>query len=238
MSAVESRRGLVDVFVGDRILASFNASRTCLMHATAAAGAAQQIVREVGSYNSQEDNSTDSALRVNIGAASGYVLCGDTGCAEMRRFSLLGVLPVLACGMERAARAFGLDVVCNTALRKDTEHQNVLLLVPRRVRLVKQSARGGDHVPLSVQVDDEETCFCVYSLLVEEEGNAQHGKDGEWMYHIGAAAAEWDPYNAAMRAYLSGTDEELAAAMAGEHHRQARSTISLLGHTTPLAVHV
>eukprot|EP01061_Rhynchopus_euleeides_P046052 TRINITY_DN859_c0_g1_i12.p1 TRINITY_DN859_c0_g1~~TRINITY_DN859_c0_g1_i12.p1 ORF type:complete len:459 (+),score=160.52 TRINITY_DN859_c0_g1_i12:182-1378(+) len=246
MSAVESRRGLVDVFVGDRILASFNTSRPCLLHPTAAAGAAQQIVRAVQDDGMQRGDSVSPfPLRVNIGAASGRVLCGDTGCAEMRRFSLLGVLPVLACGMERAARAFGLDVVCNTALRQDAEHEHVLLLVPRMVRLVKQNARGGgEHVPMSVQVDNnninnnDDTCFCVYSLLVEEEGNAQHDKDGEWMYHIGKAAAEWDPYNAAMRAYLSGTDMQKAGEMAGEHHRQAHSTISLLGHTTPLAVHV
>eukprot|EP01061_Rhynchopus_euleeides_P046063 TRINITY_DN859_c0_g1_i7.p1 TRINITY_DN859_c0_g1~~TRINITY_DN859_c0_g1_i7.p1 ORF type:complete len:461 (+),score=157.89 TRINITY_DN859_c0_g1_i7:182-1384(+) len=248
MSAVESRRGLVDVFVGDRILASFNTSRPCLLHPTAAAGAAQQIVRAVQDDGMQRGDSVSPfPLRVNIGAASGRVLCGDTGCAEMRRFSLLGVLPVLACGMERAARAFGLDVVCNTALRQDAEHEHVLLLVPRMVRLVKQNAHGCEDAHTAVEVDNNDNsnsnnndmCFCVYALLVKAtEGSSQPGGDGEWMYHIGKAAAEWDPYNAAMRAYLSGTDMQKAGEMAGEHHRQAHSTISLLGHTTPLAVHV
>ena len=195
------------------------------------------------SSSTQQGRILDSDLRVNIGAASGRVLCGDTGCLEMRRFSLLGVLPVLACGLERAARAFGLDVLCNTALRKETEHEYVLLLVPRRVRLVKQSARGGDQSPMALQVDNnyennnEDACFCVYSLLVQGEDNAMHD-DGEWMYHIGAAAAEWEPYNAAMRAFLSTHNMQEAAELAGEHRKQAHSTISLLGHTTPLAVHV
>eukprot|EP01061_Rhynchopus_euleeides_P018089 TRINITY_DN2991_c1_g1_i7.p1 TRINITY_DN2991_c1_g1~~TRINITY_DN2991_c1_g1_i7.p1 ORF type:complete len:614 (+),score=144.25 TRINITY_DN2991_c1_g1_i7:217-1842(+) len=132
MSAVESRRGLVDMFIGDRILASFNTSRPCLVHGTAAVGAVQDVVRAVRSNatrrvsntecdsgagacaaqnivkplsNENNDGNSEGPLRVNIGAASGRVLCGDTGCLEMRRFSLLGVLPLMACGMERAARA-------------------------------------------------------------------------------------------------------------------------------------
>ena len=269
MSAVESRRGLVDMFIGDRILASFNTSRPCLVHGTAAVGAVQDVVRAVRSNatrrvsntecdsaagacaaqnsvgplsNENNDAAIEGPLRVSIGAASGRVLCGDTGCLEMRRFSLLGVLPLMACGMERAARAFGLDVVCNTTLQQDAVHEHVLLLVPRLVRLVKQSASGGDCVRNAVlgteDKNDDGTCR-VHELLVHAESvDTSKSQYCEWMYHIGAAAAEWEPYNAAMRAFLSTHNMQEAAELAGEHRKQAHSTISLLGHTTLLDVHV
>ena len=268
MSAVESRRGLVDMFIGDRILASFNTSRPCLVHGTAAVGAVQDVVRAVRSNatrrvsntecdsaagacaaqnsvdplsNENNDGNSEGPLRVNIGAASGRVLCGDTGYLEMRRFSLLGVLPLMACGMERAARAFGLDVVCNTTLQQDAVHEHVLLLVPRLVRFVKQSVSGGVCVRNAVFGTDEKdngTCR-VHELLVHAEGaDTSILREGEWMYHIGAAAAEWEPYNAAMHTFLSTHNMQEAAELAGEHHKQAHSTISLLGHATPLDVHV
>eukprot|EP01061_Rhynchopus_euleeides_P001676 TRINITY_DN11226_c0_g1_i1.p1 TRINITY_DN11226_c0_g1~~TRINITY_DN11226_c0_g1_i1.p1 ORF type:complete len:392 (+),score=82.85 TRINITY_DN11226_c0_g1_i1:102-1178(+) len=246
MSAVEARGGLVDIFVGDRILASFNTSRLCVMHAAAAAGAAQHIIRAVRSDNTYKRGTRPhNAVHINIGAASGRVLCGDLGCAEMRRFSLLGTLPVVASGMERASRALGLDVLCTPGLCQDAEHEHVFLLVPRLVRLVKARARGSDSVRSAVQGclrDDDDTYNSegsshAYELVVRDTAEtATHGE--EWMYHIGKAAAEWAPYNAAMRAFLTGCGVESAASRAGDHQRQAHTTICLLGSMIPLAVQV
>ena len=45
LQATDSRRGMVDVFVGDRIHCSFNASKQCASHATSALHAASMLMR-------------------------------------------------------------------------------------------------------------------------------------------------------------------------------------------------
>eukprot|EP01061_Rhynchopus_euleeides_P025901 TRINITY_DN4212_c0_g5_i1.p2 TRINITY_DN4212_c0_g5~~TRINITY_DN4212_c0_g5_i1.p2 ORF type:complete len:167 (+),score=39.96 TRINITY_DN4212_c0_g5_i1:34-501(+) len=153
----------------------------------------------------------------------------------MRRFSLLGTLPMLACGMERAARAFGIDILCNTAMQREAEHEQVLLLVPRLVRLVKATAC--DSETLTAAVPGEGT-HRVYELLAQGTDRRPNGAQ-EWMYELVqnmCAAGDWETYNTAMQAYLEGASADDAALCAGAHGSLLRSNARLLGGTCPLVV--
>ena len=125
LQATDSRRGMVDVFVGDRIHCSFNASKQCASHATSALHAASMLMR------------AGLAASVNVGVATGTLLRGDMGCDVMRRFSMVGTLVRNVHGMERAGRMLGCDVVCNRMCFSDAECEHDLRLLPCKVEVAR-----------------------------------------------------------------------------------------------------
>ena len=156
LQATETRRGMVDVFIGDRIHCSFNASKQCATHATSALHAASLLLKGVSSF----------CEKVNAGVASGKVLRGDMGCEVMRRFSMVGELVRDVNGLERAGRMLGCDVVCNRMCFVDAECEHQLRLLPCKVEV----ASGCE-----AQV--------VAEVMAPERKTA--GAVDEWMYMIG-----------------------------------------------------
>ena len=156
LQATESYRGMVDVFVGDKVHCSFNTSRQCANHATSALHTAAVLMK--GLMPSQ----------VNIGVASGKVLRGEMGCAVMRRFSMVGTLVRDVHGMERAGRILGCDVLCNRMCFSDAECEHVLRLLPCKVDV---SATCAEHE-------------VVAELLLHDTPSSDSPAE-EWMYAIG-----------------------------------------------------
>ena len=175
LQATVSWRGMVDVFVGDRIHCSFNASKQCGSHATSALHAANALMQ-----------GTDGvASHANVGVASGKVLRGDMGCDVMRRFSMVGSLVRDVHGMERAGRVFGCDVVCNRLCFSDAECEHSLRLLPCKVEVARDCEPE-----------------VVAELAVQTQAPAAAVVD-EWMYQIGEKK-DWEDYNQAVRKYLKG----------------------------------
>ena len=124
LQATEVHRGMVDVFVGDRIHCSFNTSKSCASHATSALHTAALLLRD-----------DDIAPHVNMGVATGKMLCGDMGCEVMRRFSMVGALVRDVNVLERAGRVLGYSALCNRLCFSDTECEHELRLVPCKVEV-------------------------------------------------------------------------------------------------------
>ena len=184
LQATETRRGMVDVFIGDRIHCSFNASKQCATHATSALHAASLLLKGASSF----------CEKVNAGVATGKVLRGDMGCEVMRRFSMVGELVRDVNGLERVGRMLGCDVVCNRMCFSDAECEHQLRLLPCKVEV----ASGCE-----AQVVAE-----VMSQLADSAGAVD-----EWMYMIGGEK-HWEEYNIAVRGYLRGEQSDLDVAEA------------------------
>ena len=184
LQATETRRGMVDVFIGDRIHCSFNASKQCATHATSALHAASLLLKGASSF----------CEKVNAGVATGKVLRGDMGCEVMRRFSMVGELVRDVNGLERVGRMLGCDVVCNRMCFSDAECEHQLRLLPCKVEV----ASGCE-----AQV--------VAEVIAKEEDTAVSAD--EWMYMIGGKK-HWEEYNIAVRGYLRGEQSDLDVAMA------------------------
>ena len=174
LQATEVRRGMVDVFVGDRIHCSFNTSKQCASHATSALHAATLLL-------CGDDNNI--APHVNMGVATGKVLRGDMGCEVMRRFSMVGTLVRDVNVLERAGRVLGCSVLCNRLCFKESECEHQLRLVPCKVEVGESR---------------EEV---VAELVVPEE--AATPAQAEWMYML-KGDKQWEDYNTAVRGYLRG----------------------------------
>ena len=184
LQATETRRGMVDVFIGDRIHCSFNASKQCATHATSALHAASLLLKGASSF----------CEKVNAGVATGKVLRGDMGCEVMRRFSMVGELVRDVNGLERVGRMLGCDVVCNRMCFSDAECEHQLRLLPCKVEV----ASGCE-----AQV--------VAELIAKQEDTAVSAD--EWMYMIGGKK-HWEEYNTAVRGYLLGEQSDLDVAEA------------------------
>ena len=155
LKATESYRGMVDVFVGDRVHCSFNTSRQCANHATSALHTATMLFRGL------------KPSQVNIGVATGKVLRGDMGCEVMRRFSMVGTLVRDVHGMERAGRILGCDVLCNRMCFSDAECEHEMRLIPCKVEVSATS----------------DTPEVVAELLPDTAPSMDASI--EWMYQIG-----------------------------------------------------
>ena len=179
LKATDAHRGMVDVFVGDRVHCSFNTSRQCVNHATSALHTATMLFRGL------------KLSQVNIGVATGKVLRGDMGCAVMRRFSMVGTLVRGVHGMERAGRILGCDVLCNRLCFSDAECEHEMRLIPCKVEVSATS----------------DTPEVVAELLLDMDELLNMAASGhpveEWMYQIGKNS-EWENYNTAVRKYLKG----------------------------------
>ena len=186
LQATEVRRGMVDVFVGDRIHCSFNTSKACASHATSALHAATLLLRG-------DDNTI--APHVNMGVATGKVLRGDMGCEVMRRFSMVGTLARDVNVLERAGRVLGCSVLCNRLCFSDAECEHQLRLIPCKIEL----AAGCD-------------AEVVAELVVPKGARAASVVD-EWMYVVGGKK-DWEDYNLAVRSFMRGecSAEDVAAA--------------------------
>ena len=175
---MDMQRGMVDTFIGDRVHCSFNASRRCGNHAASALHTAARMVR-----------ASVCATQVNIGIATGKVLCGDMGCAMMRRFSMVGTVLRDVQSVERAGRVLGCDVLCNRICFSDAECEHQLRLVPCKVEF----ATGCVAVVAELMV----------AALVTPDHNLKRRAENEWMYAIGGKK-DWDDYNRAVEGYLKG----------------------------------
>ena len=184
LQATETRRGMVDVFIGDRIHCSFNASKQCATHATSALHAASLLLKGASSF----------CEKVNAGVATGKVLRGDMGCEVMRRFSMVGELVRDVNGLERVGRMLGCDVVCNRMCFSDAECEHQLRLLPCKVEVA-----SGCEAQVVAEVMDQQS--------------DPAGAVDEWMYMIGGKK-HWEEYNIAVRGYLRGEQSDLDVAEA------------------------
>ena len=188
LQATEARRGMVDVFIGDRIHCSFNTSKICASHATSALHAATLLLRGGDAI----------APHVNMGVATGTVLRGDMGCAVMRRFSMVGTLVRDVNVLERAGRVLGCSVLCNRLCFSDAECEHQMRLVPCKIELAVGCDAG-----------------LVAELVVSKDGVASEGS--EWMYQIGGKK-DWEEYNTVVRRFMRGecsTHEVVSAGKLG-----------------------
>eukprot|EP01061_Rhynchopus_euleeides_P025596 TRINITY_DN4146_c0_g1_i1.p1 TRINITY_DN4146_c0_g1~~TRINITY_DN4146_c0_g1_i1.p1 ORF type:complete len:607 (+),score=120.06 TRINITY_DN4146_c0_g1_i1:86-1822(+) len=224
LQAVETSRGLVDLFSGDRVFASFNASRMCAVHATYAASAAKDALHSLREG-------------INIGLASGHAWCGDVGCQQMRRFDILGRVPAVAQGMERAGRVMGFDILCDTAVHREAAYRHLSLLLPRPLHLVCAVPDPPGVTATAVPgewTNDLHRVYEVAKLDGCESSKGNSGPNEEWMYEIGHASARWDGFNRLAGRYLS--KEEGVEKAAGLHGEKLREYISRSGGRHPLLV--
>ena len=246
----DASRGIVDLFLGDRIFASFNASRPCVRHATSGIAASKAF------YEVLEGPPVG-----NIAVVSGSALCGDLGSEHMRRYTIMGRLPLVAFGMERIGRELGLPVVCNTDCQRDAATEHALRLYPQLVTITRQGfdmgpsdrsvaqQRGqvlgstGVHLWEVALPRDALRCAggSVRSRTSLTRGGAGARGADDWMYDAETGgASKWNTYNEGVKLFLKGVSSEDAIArcgVVGHYVKHLRRALEARGGLPMVHVH-
>eukprot|EP01063_Lacrimia_lanifica_P004900 TRINITY_DN1276_c0_g2_i1.p1 TRINITY_DN1276_c0_g2~~TRINITY_DN1276_c0_g2_i1.p1 ORF type:complete len:713 (+),score=178.43 TRINITY_DN1276_c0_g2_i1:50-2188(+) len=245
------KKGIVDHFMGDRIFASYNASRHAACSAVHALTAACAYLGSIG-----------SDVRANVAVGTGRAVCGDVGSATMRRYTIFGALSLQVAGLERFGRAFAVRIVCNHISYMDSHHQFELRRVARNLQLVKYVTRkdglsakdkdvcddmGVEEAEQNKEPVSRPVCDTVYAYEVMTEARLSEDDSAldvlsprtaqEWMYEIqSSSAAAWESYNAAMAVYLNTGRREAALSVLPERLRPMLATAIPAAAPPPFAV--
>ena len=203
---VHTQRGIADIFLADKILCSFGASKNCGTHACAAVHAMKQLLETLLF-------ATETKIGINVGIATGKVVRGDMGCAGMRRFNIIGCLTANVATLERIARDLDVDVLCSQATWSDAELLHPMKLVPRKFSLMASTKAG---------VIEELAAAVVLAEGIEESRTSE---DQEWLYEISFSAKRWEDYNRAVTLFMAGADVASAAKIAGDKEDLFREAI-------------
>ena len=119
--AVMRNRGTVDKYIGDCVMAFWNAPLDDADHALHACAAARELLGEVGSLG--EKLAADFGLarfEVGIGINSGPCLVGNLGSAQRFEYSVLGDTVNVAARLEQMTKVYGVPLLAGDATRSQT----------------------------------------------------------------------------------------------------------------------
>ncbi|WP_079435528.1 CHASE2 domain-containing protein [Zoogloea sp. LCSB751] len=97
---VRAHGGIIEEFVGDAIMAIWNAPESCSQHPERALQAAQELVREVTALLPAEAPPGLEPLALGVGLETGKALVGSFGTAERRTHTALGETVTVAVRLQ------------------------------------------------------------------------------------------------------------------------------------------
>ena len=116
--AIDDAGGVVDKFVGDGMLAFFNAPHRVRDHAAQACEAAFAAQRSLKQLNQTAGNAP--SFHTRIGLATGEVLVGNIGTARRLSYTVIGDTVNLACRLEMMNKAYGTGILASGEVRQAT----------------------------------------------------------------------------------------------------------------------
>ncbi|MEY9783772.1 adenylate/guanylate cyclase domain-containing protein [Sinorhizobium fredii] len=145
VAAVHAEGGTVDKFIGDAIMAIWNAPGRQPDHAARACRAAVAI--RAAMHKEQPVSAENDAVRVRIGINSGMALIGNFGSAERLSYTAIGDTVNLASRLVGVAKERGVEIALSDA--------TLLELGPKsRTRPLGLAAVRGRAAPVSVHTID------------------------------------------------------------------------------------
>eukprot|EP01063_Lacrimia_lanifica_P031633 TRINITY_DN525_c0_g2_i1.p1 TRINITY_DN525_c0_g2~~TRINITY_DN525_c0_g2_i1.p1 ORF type:complete len:1127 (+),score=260.43 TRINITY_DN525_c0_g2_i1:113-3493(+) len=121
-------KGILDEFVGDRVLCAFNSLIVCQDHAMRAAQCAYQVVRALNNDDrtslqskAARPNARGGTMEVHAAVHGSTALCGTIGSTELRRFTIVGDATRVVSGLLELGRAWGVDCLVDAAVLADVE---------------------------------------------------------------------------------------------------------------------
>jgi adenylate cyclase len=144
---VLAHNGMIDKYIGDCIMALWNAPLPDPRHAENAVAAAQDMRRALATLNAERQRQTEAArhpfkpIRIGIGLNTGDCCVGNMGSHRRMDYSVLGDAVNLASRLEGASKTYGVDLILSesTALRVPGEPLAELDLI--RVKGKDQAVR-------------------------------------------------------------------------------------------------
>lgn len=119
-SSLAINRGVVDKYIGDGILAIFNAPVKIPEHEIAGCLSAINAQRMLRDDRLQREKEQRPIFHTRIGLDVGEVLVGNIGTADRFSYTVIGDPVNLASRLEGLCKFYGVEIVCSGELRENT----------------------------------------------------------------------------------------------------------------------
>ncbi|KAJ9459964.1 hypothetical protein DIPPA_23446 [Diplonema papillatum] len=203
LNAFTIKGGVLDLFQGDTLFASFNASRPCAQRSSAAL---ESVVGLVSGTDSSSAPSCDDTFALYCAVSTAKAACGDLGCPDMKRYTITGPAAATCSALSRTGAQWGLEVICDSST-----HLNCFPMY--EARLIDRM--------ISVELISQKALY-VWEIFTHTSASKDSGC--EWMYEIEQSPGKrWEPYNAAVKHWLRG-EPETALWLLEETERSVRET--------------
>jgi adenylate cyclase len=117
--AIQVRHGTIDKFMGDGILAFFNAPQDVPNHAALSCRAALESVAMTEDVVASRIEEGRPVFRIRVGLAVGKVLVGNVGSSERFGYTVIGDTVNVAARLEGVNKAYGTRIIASDDLRDD-----------------------------------------------------------------------------------------------------------------------
>ncbi|KAJ9466816.1 hypothetical protein DIPPA_34128 [Diplonema papillatum] len=201
VGVASGHRGVTDLFLGDRVFCSFNASRLCAEPVIAAVKAADLVTGIVAPR---------WGFSGNAAVCTGQAMCSPMGCKSMKRYTVFGDVSLLVPATERLGRKWGARLVCNAGVRKDALVAFEALLLPFAVRFKGKLMRFYELTAIPVLCQQQREALTEYEPLGSPRSTPSSplkppARDGRapWMLAIDERHRLTEAYNGFVWQYVS-----------------------------------
>ena len=116
---IREHKGTVDKFMGDGVLAFFNAPSDVPNHAAMACRASLESIRATEAVVAERERDGRPVFRIRIGLAIGDVLVGNVGSSERFGYTVIGDSVNVASRLEPVNKLYGTRIIASDELRAD-----------------------------------------------------------------------------------------------------------------------
>lgn len=116
---IRGQQGTVDKFMGDGVLAFFNAPSDVPDHAAMACRAALESIRATEAVVAERERDGRPVFRIRVGLAIGDVLVGNVGSSERFGYTVIGDAVNVASRLEPVNKLYGTRIIASDELRAD-----------------------------------------------------------------------------------------------------------------------
>jgi adenylate cyclase len=134
--AIMERRGTVDKFIGDAIMAFWNAPLTTPDHLAQACNCALDMLHELARLNFFWQQRGLPTIRIGLGIHCGVVRVGNMGSQQRFEYTVIGDAVNLASRLEGLTKLYGTDILVSKAVYELLAGQNFFFRPVDRVRVL------------------------------------------------------------------------------------------------------
>jgi adenylate cyclase len=148
-----NNKGTIDKYVGDMIMALWNAPLEDENHAVNAVISAMQLISLTEVLSEQFKEKNWPAIRVGIGISSGEMVVGDMGSTYRKAYTVLGDAVNLGARIESLTKYYGVDILVSSSTFEDITQHNVICRKMDRIKVKGKNTAVEIYQPIGFEAD-------------------------------------------------------------------------------------
>ncbi|MFT7860402.1 MAG: adenylate/guanylate cyclase domain-containing protein [Sulfurimonas sp.] len=112
--AVLGNKGMLDKYIGDAVMAFFNAPVNVTKHAEAACNCALEMREKLSQLNEELQRDGIAPIHIGIGINTGEAVVGNMGATKRFNYTIIGDSVNLASRLESKTKEYGVDIIISS----------------------------------------------------------------------------------------------------------------------------